>query len=243
VIIDLNPSDFECWCYEIADGPDAVKIHSTYLDNPFLGEKQIAVIEGYKRADPEGLMWKVYGLGLRGASEDQIYTHHKMVPELPGKGALWYGLDFGFNVPTAMVKVELYEGAVYVEEVLYQTRLTTSELAEVMKGLNIGQYDEIYCDSAEPKTIQELYNEGFNAMPGDKDVTEGIRKVKGMPLYITERSVNLRKEMAGYKWKKDKNVKVLDEPDKAAGNDHLCDAMRYAIFSRLRNGEAEFFMI
>lgn len=243
VLIDLNPSDFECWCYDVADGPDSVKIHSTFKDNPALPKAQRDVIYGYMRADPQGTMWKVYGLGLRGASEDVVYSHYRTVPELPGKGATWYGLDFGFNVPTALVKVELYDGDVYVEEMLYQTKVTTGELVEILKGLDIADYDEIYCDAAEPKTIQELYNAGFYAIGADKDVTEGIRKVKSVPLYITEKSDKLRKELGSYKWKKDsKTGRVLDEPDKAAGNDHLCDAMRYAIFSRLKNPAMDFFI-
>lgn len=239
VVIDLNPSDFDVWCYTVADGPDAIKIHSTYLDNPFLGDVQVRVIESYREADP--LMWQVFGLGLRGTSEEQIYTHYKLCDEMPGKGMIWYGCDFGYNVQSAIVKVELYEGCLYVSEELYKNRLTTSDLIIEINRLNIGQYDEIYADAAEPKTIEEIFRAGYNIMPADKDVTEGIRKVKSMPLYITKESKNLRKELSSYKWKKDKNDKVLDEPTKE--NDHLCDAMRYAIFTRLKNNEAQFFMM
>lgn len=238
-IIDLNPADFECWCYAIADGGEAVKIHSTYKDNPYLSEAQVRVIESYKDADP--LMWKVFGLGQRGASEEQIYTHQKLIDELPNKGQVWYGLDFGYNVPSALVKIEHYEGAVYAKEMLYQTKLTTADLVEVIKGLGISPYDEIFCDAAEPKTIEELYRAGFNAMSSDKDVTEGIRKVKSMPLYVTADSSNLRKELGSYQWKRDKDGKILDEPEKM--NDHLCDALRYGVFTKLKNPDADFFII
>jgi phage terminase large subunit len=239
VLIDLNPSDFDVWCYQIADSQDAIKIHSTYLDNPFLPEFQVRVIERYKEADP--FMWQVFGLGLRGASAEQVYTHYKLCDEMPGKGMIWYGCDFGYNVPSAIVKVELYEGCIYVDEQLYRTKLTTNDLIIELKRLNIGEYDEIYADAAEPKTIEEIFRAGYNIMPADKDVTEGIRKVKAMPLYITERSINLRKEFSSYKWKKDKNEEILDEPIKE--NDHLCDALRYAVFTRLKSNEAQFFMI
>lgn len=242
VITDLNPSDYDCWAYALADGKDADLIRSNYKNNiSNLPEVQVRVIESYKDADPNGLMWKVFGLGERGASEEQIYTHYKLCDQLPGKGATWYGLDFGYNVQTALVKVEFFEGSIYVEEVIYQTRLTTSDLVLELKKVNIGEYDEVYCDAAEPKTIEELYRAGINAMPADKDVTEGIRKVKSYPVYITNKSGNLRKELGSYKWKKDKNDKVLDEPTKE--NDHLCDALRYAVFTRLKNNEAEFFMM
>src|SRR5574343_1653012 len=104
VIIDLTPSDFSSWCYELADGPDSVKIHSTYQDNPFLNKWQIQAIESYKLGDPN--LWKVYGLGLRGTSAEQIYTHWQIIDELPD-GDIFYGLDFGFTNPTALVRCVL----------------------------------------------------------------------------------------------------------------------------------------
>jgi phage terminase large subunit len=242
VILDLNPAEFDCWAYHVADGPDAVKIHSTYLDNPSLPAAQRRVIESYRDVDPNGLMWKVYGLGLRGASERQIYTHYKVVDELPGKGAQWYGLDFGFNVPTALVRIELYDGEIYLEQVIYETRIVTSELIKRLERLGISSNDEIYCDAAEPKTIQEMINAGFNALPADKDVTEGIRKVKSLKVYVTRASKEGLKELGGYFWKENKDGKILDEPNKDAGDDHFCDAARYGIFTKLRNPETDFFI-
>jgi phage terminase large subunit len=228
VIIDLNPSDFDCWCYQIADGDNAVKIHSSYKDNPFLPEFQVKVIESYKDADP--LMWQVFGLGLRGTSAEQIYTHWKLCDDLPEGGDMWYGLDFGYTVATAMVQIKHYEGAIYVKEILYQTNLTTQDRIERLKILGIKR-GEIYADAAEPASIEEMYRAGFNIKPAEKDVWAGILKVKSMPLYVTKDSKNLIKELGSYKWKKDKNDKVMEEPIKE--NDHAVDALRYAVFTRL----------
>jgi phage terminase large subunit len=229
VIIDLNPSDFDCWCYHIADGPDAVKIHSSYRDNPFLPEFQVKVIESYKFADP--LMWQVFGLGLRGTSAEQIYTHWKLCDSLPEGGDKWYGLDFGYTVPTAMVKVVMYEGAIYVKEMLYQTNLTTNDRIQRLNSFDIGRGGEIFADAAEPASIEEMHRAGFNIKPAEKDVWAGILKVKSLPLYVTKDSKNLIKELGSYKWKKDKNDKILEEPIKE--NDHLVDALRYAVYTRL----------
>ena len=227
-IIDLNPSDFDVWCYALEDGNNAVSIKSTYLNNiSNLPKPQIEVIESYRDADP--IMWQVFGLGLRGTSQEQIYTHWKVTDSLPGKGQVNYGLDFGYNVPTALVRIETYEGANYAEEVIYQTKLTTADLIEKLKQIGIRRTETIFCDAAEPKTIEELTRAGFNAKSADKDVTEGIRKVKSMPLFVTRNSDNLIKELKQYKWKVDKNGKVLDEPVKE--NDHITDALRYAIFT------------
>jgi phage terminase large subunit len=150
---------------------------------------------------------------------------------MPEEGETVYGLDFGFNVPTALVKVTFKENAAYAKEILYETRLTTADLIERLTNLGIDKYDEIYCDAAEPKTIEELSRHGFNTKPANKDVTEGIRTVKGTPLFIQQDSVNLLKELKNYRWKTDRNGNKLDAPVKF--NDHITDALRYAIFSKL----------
>ena len=68
--LDWNPSDFVNWVYDEADNPKNKKIHSTYKNNlSNLTPKQIAQIEGYKNL-PDDFMWKVFGLGLRGASKN-----------------------------------------------------------------------------------------------------------------------------------------------------------------------------
>jgi phage terminase large subunit len=232
IFLDFNPADEYSWVYEVADKAGNKLIVSTYLNNlANLTKEQIAEIEGLKDADEN--LWRVFGLGLRGTSSETIYTHWKMCDELPMRGEIVYGQDFGYNVASALVRIEFYEGAVYWDELLYEPKLTTSDLIEKYKVLEISKTGNIYCDAAEPKTIEELCRAGYNAISADKDVTEGIRKVKGMPLYITKRSANLLKEVRSYKWKTDRDGKVLDEPVKF--NDHAMDAGRYGTFTHLTN--------
>lgn len=231
IILDYNPSDEFHWIYDrLVTREDAEFFITTYKDNPFLQPELIEEIERLQEADEN--YWKVYGLGQRGSSKEIIYTHWKQVRELPGKGEVWYGLDFGYNNPSALVKIEMYEGTIYADEVLYQTKLTTNDLAEILKTVGLSRSDEIFCDNAEPKTIEELKRSGFNAKPCDKkEVKEGIRKVKSLPLSITDRSANMIKEVKSYKWKTDKAGHVLDEPVKF--NDHAMDALRYGVFTKL----------
>lgn len=235
MIIDYNPSDEFHWIYDqLQTREDADFFITTYLDNPFLEKELVDEIERLKEADNN--YWRVYGLGERGVSTETIYTHWKLIEDLPGKGEVIYGLDFGFNNPTAMVKVELYEDAVYAEEVLYQTKLTTSQLIDELKILGIHRSDIVYCDTAEPDRIQELSMAGYNTFPSEKDVEKGIDTLKGRRLFIVDSGVNLVKEMKNYKWKVDKNGIVLDEPVKF--NDHLCDALRYAVFTHYNQPQA-----
>jgi phage terminase large subunit len=234
IILDFNPVDETSWVYEVADRPGNILIHSTYKDNPFLPKEQVDEIENLKDADEN--LWKVFGLGLRGASSDLIYTHWKTAERLPMRGEVFMGLDFGYNVPSALVRIELFEDRIYVDQVLYETKLTTNDLIERFRDLDVSRTIEIYCDNAEPKTIEELRRAGYNAIEADKDVTEGIRKVKSKPLLITERSTNIIKEIKGYKWRTDVAGKVVKDKDKdepVKFNDHAMDAIRYGVFTKL----------
>lgn len=228
---DLNPADEFNYVYAIADKPGNKLIVSTYLNNKAnLSKEQIEEIESLREADEN--LWRVYGLGLRGTSSETVYTHWKTCNQFPDGCETVYGVDFGYNNPSSVVKVGFKDGAVYVDEMLYESKLTTNDLVEKIKILGISKKDELFCDAAEPKTIEEINRAKYNAKPADKDVTEGIRKVKSMPLYITASSSNILKEIKSYKWKVDKEGKALDEPVKFM--DHSLDAIRYAVFTKLQ---------
>lgn len=230
ILLDLNPSEFSCWVYQVADNPKYKRIHSTYRNNiSNLSPNQVDIIEGYKDL-PDDFLWKVYGLGLRGASKETIYTHWQTCAELPGKGDVFYGLDFGFTNPCACVKIEHYEGVMYVQEILYQSGLTNPAIAALLRDKGVGR-EPIYCDAAEPKSIEEIAQFGFNVHPADKDVWAGIVKVKSQHIHVTANSKSVINELGSYKWKLDKDGNVIEEPVKA--NDHLMDAMRYGIFTHL----------
>ena len=236
IFLDFNPVDESSWVYDVADKEGNILIHSTYKDNPFLPKEQVQEIESLKDADEN--LWKVFGLGERGKSTEIIYTHWKM-SQFPENAEIVYGLDFGYSVPTALVKVGLYENETFVKELLYETKLTTTDLIERLKVLDIKRSDEIFCDNAEPKTIDEIVRAGFNAKPAEKDVYAGIQKVKSRPLNITPDSTNLIKEIKSYKWKVDKDGKVHPDESPVKLNDHLIDAMRYAIYTKLNKPKFE----
>ena len=233
--LDWNPADFISWVYEVADNPNNKRIHSTYLNNiSNLSESQIRNIEQYKDL-PDDFMWKVYGLGERGSAKEIIYTQWKQYDQAPD-GDVFYGLDFGYVHPAALVKVTHYEGQNYFEEIVYQSGLTLSDLSRLIKE-KLPERATIYADAAEPKSIEELYRQGFNIKPAQKDVWAGIVKMKSYPINLHYNSKNLRREFMSYKWKKDKNDNVIEEPVKA--NDDLMDACRYAVFTHLTKPKFE----
>ena len=229
IFLDFNPADEHSWVYDEVDKESNILIHSTYLDNPFLTKGQRNEIESLKDADEN--LWKVFGLGLRGTSSETIYTHWKEIDGFPPCQDVCYGLDFGFNHPTALVKVGFNDGRVYVDEQIYESKLTNDDLAYLIKTLGITRSSEIFAETARPEAIEEIRRAGLNIKPADKSVIDGINMVKSMPLFITRRSTNVIKEIKSYKWKTDKDGRVLDEPVKF--NDDAMDAMRYAIYTRM----------
>lgn len=230
IFLDFNPADEFSWVDDVSDSPGNKLIISTYRNNiANLSKEIVAEIEGLKDADEN--LWKVYGLGLRGTSSETIYTHWKQCDNFPECEETFYGLDFGYNNPSALIKVGVREGKIYAEEIFYETKLTTNDLTDVIKIYGITRSSEIFCDAAEPKTIEEIKRMGLNALPAEKSVYDGIQKVKSMPLFVTRGSTNLIKEIKSYKWKLDKEGKSTDDPVKFM--DHALDALRYAVYTKL----------
>ena len=232
IYLDYNPSDPYSWIYDkVLTRDDCTFIKSTYLANPFLGKDTIAEIERLKEIDPE--YWEVYGLGNVGNIQTAIFRNFQLTDEVQGK-LIGYGLDFGFtNSPSALVAVYQSDDNLYIKEMLYEKRLTNTDLANKLKEFRIDRQSEIIGDSAEPKSIEEIYRQGFNIKPAKTGagIHLGIDIMRRYKLHITKDSLNAIKEFRGYKWATDKNGDVLNVPVKV--NDHLIDATRYLCLNKL----------
>jgi len=235
IFLSLNPDESTSWVAKRAILlPESEVIHSTYKDNPHLTQEYIDTLEGLLNSDPE--QHAVFAKGEWGTAKTVVYTNYEFVDEIPIAGEVFYGMDFGFNAPSSLVKVTVHDDLVYIQELIYERHLTTPDIIEKLKELIPAneRTREIYCDSAEPDRIQEISDAGFNAMASDKDVNKGIDTVKSYRLHILKSSDNIVSEITGYRWKKDKDNLPMDEPIKI--DDHAMDAMRYAIRTHLKAG-------
>ncbi len=235
---DYNPVDEFSWVYDkIVPRNDCKYIQSNYLDNyDFLPKEQITEIERLQTEDDN--LWQIFGLGNIAHATNLIYTKLRFETIPFPNGDTIYGIDFGFNNPTAIVRVtNLGNNMLYLEEALYERGLTNSDLLKLMPDIinNNGRgskNDYIYADAAEPQRIKEFYDAGFNIYPADKgpnSVKARIDYCKRFNLIISDDSPNGQKEARSYKWKEDKNGIILDEPVKF--NDHFLDAFGYAVFT------------
>lgn len=223
----LNPSEEFSWINQKLVHWDNVQvIRSTYLDNPFLSPVYKKTLEDLKNTDPE--LYQIYALGEYATLSNVIYHNHRIERVFPERfNDQFYGLDFGFNYPAALVHIGNYDGELYEREIIYQTHLTNTELIELMGECKVNKKIPIYADSAEPKSIEDIYKAGYNIHPAKKQVMDGIKMVKEFKIHLHHESANLIMERRMYKWRQDKNGNNLDEPVKF--NDHLMDAERYAI--------------
>lgn len=232
IFLDWNP-DSEFW-YEqkgLNTKDNTVEIHSTYLDNPFLTPMQVAEIES-NREDEN--WWRVYGLGLTGMHQGLIYQNWELCDEVPdGAKLVGHGLDFGFvNDPTAIVDVYLQDGKLWIDERCYEKGLTNDKIADRLRACK----GDTVADSAEMKSITEIYNYGIKSIEpsvkGSDSIRQGIQVLHRYKLMVTKRSLNIINELRNYKWKEDKITgEQRNEPiDKW---NHALDALRYLVGNKL----------
>lgn len=232
VLLDFNPVN-EFWVHtEIIakkDNVDFIKL--TYKDNEALSQRIVESIES-RRGDGNNNWWRVYGLGEIGSLEGNVYSGWVSFEQLPKATRLkCYGVDFGFaNDETGIVGV--YQGEdndLFLDELLYQTKLVSSQIVERCQQIVEKYGDALFiCDSARPEIIEDMRRNGLRAIPCDKgkgSVLKGIDLVSQQKIHF--RGKNLEREYLTYQWKKRRTGEVLDEPQD--GNDHLMDAIRYAI--------------
>lgn len=222
VFLDYNPVG-SFWVHEeIFDKRDDYEfIILTYKDNEALPENIVKSIESRMNRHN---WWKVYGLGQLGEIEGKIYTNWQIIDEIPHEARLERrGLDFGYTTdPSAIVDVYYINGGYIFDEQLYQSGLSNRLIADHILTLERPE-TLVIADSAEPKSIDEIYSYGVNirgAEKGKDSIRQGIQFIQDVPISVTKRSVNLIKEYRNYVWATDKLGKTLSPNIPEGGLDH-----------------------
>lgn len=236
IIIDYNPTH-EFWAHtwllkEHTDECDFIIL--TYKDNEALAPTIRQYIESKKPKPGEkpSNWWTVYGLGQIGTLEGNIYEGWRKATPEDYKDAklIRYGLDFGFsNDETGMVAIyQTEDGRIIIEQKLYQTGLLGSQYGDKLRAIGIDPNILIVADSARPEIIAEIKAQGFRIIGADKNagsVLRGIDRVKQHQIIYDGKDIE--REYLSYQWRTRRSGETLDEPQD--GNDHLMDALRYAI--------------
>lgn len=242
ITLTLNPWNERHWIkrrfFDAKNDPDILAKTTNYLCNEFLDEADKRVFERMKRDNPR--RYRVAGLGEWGIVDGLVFENweerefdiKKLLQERPHMHTK-FGLDFGYtNDPTALFcgAVDLEEKEIYVFDELYKKALTNKMIAQEIT--NMGYAKEIIrADSAEPKSIDDLYDLGIRrirrARKGPDSVKNGIQKIQDFKIIIHPSCVNFLTEITNYTWDEDKFGNKLNKP--IDDFNHLMDAMRYAL--------------
>lgn len=224
----------------VYEDKDLLILKTTYKDNMFLTADDKRLLEN--ETDP--YFYNVYTLGNWGVLGHIIFKNWR-VEDLSDRisqfDKIYNGLDFGYSSdPNAIIKVHLDKAQkkIFVFDEWYQAGMTDDELVRVCKSFLGNQY--VTCDSAEPKTINMLCNNGIRAVgavKGSDSINNGIRWLQGYEIIVDVRCQNFKNEIEQYHWKEDKYGNAMAVPVDA--NNHLLDALRYSLEDEILAAEVK----
>ena len=241
IYLDYNPVS-EFWVdTELINDTDTDFVVLTYKDNEAL---DLSIIKEIEKAKEKALTstywanwWSVYGLGNVGSLQGTVFENWQQCDTIPNDAEfIAYGMDFGFtNDPSTLIAVYRFNGELYLNELIYQTKLTNSDLIARLKELNVTSQQMIVADSAEPKSIEDLRRASFRiegAKKGADSIRNSIDTLQAFKLNVTKSSINLIKELRNYKWVTDNDGKHTSQP--IDNYNHAIDAVRYVALNRLK---------
>ena len=210
---------------------DCERFVTTYKDNIYLPKEMVKAIEELQQTNEK--YWKIYGKG-EFAPNDKAIFQFDICDTIDGD-FVCFGYDSGYsNDPASLVAVYKNSDTLYLEELIYETGLVTKDIIDRFHKLEIDKSQTIWCDSSEPRLIEELYRSGFNTKPvvkGKDSINFGISVMKNYKIKILKTSQNLINEMYAYQYETDKHGYTTDRPE--GGLDHAIDAARYGCMMSL----------
>ena len=205
-------------------------LHTTHEDNRFLEQADRDLLVSQKSQ----YHYDVYALGRWGVIGGVIFTNWK-IEDLSSMISIFdnikNGLDFGFaEDPSAFNRLhyDKMRKKIYIFEEMHEYGYTNPMIAEWLSPV-VGK-EFVVCDSAEPKSIQELRNHGINAIgakKGKDSVHHGIQFLQQHEIVIDRNCQETINEFQQYQWKKLRTGETTNIP--ADENNHHIDEIRYAL--------------
>ena len=222
--------------YVAIERDDALVHHSTYLTVPpqWLGEQFIVEAEHLKAVKPEAYRHEYLGevTGTGGEVFGNVTLRPITDEEIARFDNLRRGIDWGYAADPFAYNVCHYDKTrrrLYLFREIHKVKLSNRAAAELIKG-EAGSA-RITCDSAEPKSIDEVRGYGLRvvgARKGPDSVEYGIKWLQDLEEIVIDpaRCPETAREFSGYELERDRegNFKA-GYPDK---DNHHIDAVRYA---------------
>ena len=238
IMLSFNPISRNHWLYDFCENkpPESfIYTHSTYRDNPFLSAEYIAALEELRVRNPAKA--RIFCDGLWGVDSEGLvlrnWTQREFVPEeLAAAGCeRRAGLDLGWIDKTAVIDTLYDRGkkTIYVFNELYKSGLQLSDISAGIKRMNLKKC-KIFCDSAEPRSIQFFRQEGINAVPcakGKDSIKAGLMFLQDHYIVVHPSCKNFIMELENFSYIKSKQTGEWTE-DTTHEFSHAIDACRYA---------------
>lgn len=221
---------------------DAIVVEANYYDNPFLPDVLKKEIEWDRRRDPDRFAW-VWKGQYRKLSEARVFKNWREdVLEVPSYAKCYYGADFGFSVdPSTLVRVWMWDRTLYVDFEAYEVGVEVDHLPKFYEKVPGSQQHQIVADSARPETISYLNRHGYEVVPavkGKDSVEEGVTFLQSHDIVVNPRCTHTIDELTFYAYKTDRVTGAV-LPDLLDANNHIIDALRYALESARTAFDAE----
>lgn len=218
----------------------------SYRDNPYFPAVLREEANALLRADPEAFA-HVWGGKPWARSDAQVLAGKWRVAEFtPGEGwqGPYFGADWGFaHDPTTLVRLWTHDGRLYLEHEAGGVQLDTDATVRAFDEVPDARRYVIRADSARPETIAEMKKRGFRTEAAPKwsgSVQDGIQHLRSYTdIVIHPRCKRAIEEARLWRYKTDpRTEEVL--PHLVAGNDHIWDAVRYALAPLIKKGPSVF---
>lgn len=246
LILSFNPISKNHWLYEMWTNPltGMVLNHSTYRDNPFLNAAYISTLEEMRTRNPAKA--RVFCDGEFGTNPDGLVLtnwRYLKADEEP-EGELRAGEDFGFNDPTALIvcRYDKAHNRIYVIDEWIKDRQQLDEIAKQTKE-RVSRHTILYCDAAEPRTIEYLRKQDINAKPcikGPDSVRAGISFLQNCEIVINPACTGFIEEIENFSYIKDKKTGEWTD-DTTHEFSHAIDALRYSVCDLYKNSKLRSF--
>lgn len=213
--------------------------HSTYLDNPFISKAFIEEAEATRERNLRRYEWEYLGkaIGSGVVPFDNLQVEAGCITDemVASFDNIRNAVDFGYATdPLAFVRwhYDKKKNGIYAIDEIYGTKISNRLLAKKLKEKGY-QSDEIFADSAEPKSIAELKNDlGIKKIRGVKkgpdSVEYGEEWLDDLDFICIDptRTPNIAREFENIDYQTDRDgnpIPRLEDKD-----NHTIDATRYA---------------
>lgn len=219
----------------------AVVIEANWNDNPYFPEDLRVDMERDRARDPERYQ-HIWNGAYETHSESRIFHNWRLGVITPPEGVRWwYGADWGFaRDATAALRCCIIGHTLYVDAEVYEVGCPVDRTPALLHGLPEANKWPMRADSARPETIDYVKRHGFPqiraAAKGKNSVFDGIEFLRGFDIVVNPACTHLERELALYAYKTDKQTGDI-LPDVEDANNHLIDALRYAVEGLHRRGK------